>query len=66
MESRSVPLLDLKAQYATIKGEVSDAIDRVLESQAFILGKEVESMEEAMSLPVCHHHQPAAPAFLVV
>lgn len=49
MVSRNVPLLDLKAQYATIKGEVSEAIDRVLESQAFILGKEVQSLEERMT-----------------
>lgn len=36
-----VPLLDLKAQYATIKDEVRVAIDRVLESQHFILGMEL-------------------------
>ncbi|RLT40087.1 MAG: transcriptional regulator, partial [Chloroflexi bacterium] len=33
-----VPLLDLKAQYATIREEVRAAVDRVLESQYFILG----------------------------
>lgn len=36
-----VPLLDLKAQYATIKDKVQGAaIDRVSESQHFILGME--------------------------
>src|SRR5438552_2564567 len=40
-----VPLLDLKAQYATIREEVRDAIDRVCESQQFILGPEVSALE---------------------
>ncbi len=40
-----VPLLDLKAQYATIKDEIRLALDRVLESQRFILGPEVEALE---------------------
>jgi dTDP-4-amino-4,6-dideoxygalactose transaminase len=40
-----VPLLDLKAQYATIRDEVRQAMDRVLESQVFILGPEVEALE---------------------
>ena len=40
-----VPLLDLKAQYATIREEVRAAVDRVLESQYFILGPEVEALE---------------------
>jgi dTDP-4-amino-4,6-dideoxygalactose transaminase len=40
-----VPLLDLKAQYATIREEVRAAVDRVMESQHFILGPEVEALE---------------------
>jgi dTDP-4-amino-4,6-dideoxygalactose transaminase len=44
-----VPLLDLKAQYATIRSEVRDAIDRVCESQYFILGPEVAALEEAVA-----------------
>ena len=40
------PFLDLKAQFATIKNDVSDAISRVMESQHFILGKEVEAFEK--------------------
>jgi len=32
-----VPLLDLKAQYATIRAEVEAAIAEVMESQHFIL-----------------------------
>lgn len=44
-----VPLLDLKAQYATIRSEVRAAIDRVCESQRFILGPEVMSLEAAVA-----------------
>ncbi|HYR43208.1 MAG TPA: DegT/DnrJ/EryC1/StrS family aminotransferase [Terriglobia bacterium] len=44
-----VPLLDLKAQYASIKEEVRSAIDRVLESQRFILGPEVENLEREIA-----------------
>ena len=44
-----VPLLDLKAQYATIRYEVREAIDRVCDSQHFILGPEVKALEEAIA-----------------
>jgi dTDP-4-amino-4,6-dideoxygalactose transaminase len=40
-----VPLLDLKLQYQTIKSEVEPAILAIAESQALILGKEVENLE---------------------
>lgn len=45
----NVPLLDLKAQYATIKAEVTTAIAEVLESQHFILGPKVEQCEKAIA-----------------
>ena len=45
----NVPLLDLKAQYAAIKGEVEAAIGEVLESQHFILGPKVEQCEKAIA-----------------
>jgi len=41
----TVPFLDLKAQYQTIKDEVRPAIDRVLDSCAFVLGDEVAAFE---------------------
>lgn len=47
--SLSVPLLDLKAQFATIELEVRAAIDRVLQSQHFILGPEVSALEEEIA-----------------
>ncbi len=44
-----VPLLDLKAQYASIKGEIDEALIRVVESQHFILGPEVETLEKNLN-----------------
>lgn len=44
-----VPLLDLKAQYATIREEIREAIDRVCDSQHFILGPEVESLQDEIA-----------------
>jgi dTDP-4-amino-4,6-dideoxygalactose transaminase len=43
------PFLDLKAQYRTIKSEVDAVIQRVMESQQFILGPEVESFENEIA-----------------
>ena len=44
-----VPILDLKAQYALIRDEVQAAIERVMESQYFILGPEVEALEREIA-----------------
>ena len=46
---KAIPLLDLQAQYGTIRGEIREAIDRVCDSQHFILGPEVEALEEEVS-----------------
>lgn len=40
-----VPLLDLKAQYETIRGEIRAAIEEVVEEQNFILGRQVAALE---------------------
>ncbi len=45
-----VPLLDLKAQYATIKNEVLARINEVLDSQRCIGGPMVEELEKAVAL----------------
>jgi dTDP-4-amino-4,6-dideoxygalactose transaminase len=45
----NVPLVDLKAQYATIKPEVDAAIQRVLDNTNFILGDEVKTFETAFA-----------------
>ncbi len=42
----NVPLLDLKAQYKTLKNELDKALIRTAESQYFILGPEVAKLEE--------------------
>jgi len=44
-----IPLLDLKAQYSTIRSEIGEAIERVVESQHFILGPEVEGLEQEIA-----------------
>jgi dTDP-4-amino-4,6-dideoxygalactose transaminase len=41
-----IPFVDLKAQYASIKSEVAEAIQRVLDSAQFTLGPEVAALEE--------------------
>lgn len=45
----SVPFVDLQAQYRSIKTEVDAAIQRVLDTSAFILGREVEAFERAFA-----------------
>jgi len=44
-----VPLLDLKAQYATIKNEVLAAVSEVLDSQICILGPKVAELEQRVA-----------------
>ena len=41
-----IPLVDLKAQYHSIKSEIDAAITNVLESSQFILGSEVAAFED--------------------
>ncbi|MDY0079280.1 MAG: DegT/DnrJ/EryC1/StrS family aminotransferase [Ignavibacteriales bacterium] len=51
-----VPLLDLKAQYRTMKPAIDEALIRVAESQYFILGPDVEQMEKNMCEYIgCRH-----------
>lgn len=44
-----IPLLDLRSQYNSIKGKIGDAINAVLETQSFVLGREVESLEKEVA-----------------
>src|SRR5215204_3679317 len=44
-----VPFVDLQAQYRSIKAEVDAAVQRVLDTSAFILGREVEAFESAFA-----------------
>src|SRR5438094_9077663 len=43
------PLLDLKAQYAPLREEILSAITRVCDSQRFIMGPEIDALEEELS-----------------
>ena len=40
-----VPFIDLRAQHATIRTEVMEAVERVFENQSFVLGEEVSDFE---------------------
>lgn len=45
----TIPLVDLKAQYNSIKDELDTAIHRVVQSGQFILGSEVKAFEDEMA-----------------
>lgn len=45
----AIPLVDLKAQYRTIKPEIDAAVSRILENTSFILGSEVEGFEKSFA-----------------
>ncbi len=52
----SIPLLDLKPQYQALKAEIKDAVERVMDAQAFILGPEVAALEkEVAAYSGCAH-----------
>ncbi len=44
-----IPLVDLKAQYTSIKDEIDAAMQRVVNSTTFILGGEVDAFEQAFA-----------------
>src|SRR5262245_2561146 len=44
-----IPMLDLSRQYASIRDEVLGAVSRVCDSQSYILGAEVGSLEREFS-----------------
>jgi dTDP-4-amino-4,6-dideoxygalactose transaminase len=45
-----VPLLDLKAQFKTIRQEILEVTEAVFESQYFILGPQVEALEKEIAI----------------
>jgi dTDP-4-amino-4,6-dideoxygalactose transaminase len=49
----TIPLVDLKAQYAAIKPEIDAAMQRVVNNTSFILGKEVAEFEKNFAA-FCH------------
>ena len=44
-----IPLVDLKAQYDSLKNEIDDAIRSVIKNAQFILGQEVETFESELA-----------------
>ncbi|MEW4568781.1 DegT/DnrJ/EryC1/StrS family aminotransferase [Tautonia sp. JC769] len=48
-EPLSVPALDLKAQYRTIRDEVEPIVQELLESQMFVLGPNVAALEAELA-----------------
>jgi dTDP-4-amino-4,6-dideoxygalactose transaminase len=49
MDNGTIPMLDLKAQYLSLKGELDAAVLRVIESTQFINGPDVEAMEQEIA-----------------
>src|ERR1041384_4762229 len=45
----TVPFVDLRAQYLSIKAEINEAVTRVLDNTSFVLGREVEAFETAFA-----------------
>jgi len=45
----NVPLVDLRAQYTSIRNEIDSAIRDVIEQQQFVLGNNVEELEEKIA-----------------
>lgn len=45
----NVPLLDLKAQYAALRDSLHQAVERVMDSQRFVLGDEVRALESSIA-----------------
>src|SRR5512133_2008548 len=46
---RRVPLLDLSRQYGLLRDDLLQAVERVLDSQQFVLGDEVTALEREIS-----------------
>jgi dTDP-4-amino-4,6-dideoxygalactose transaminase len=45
----NVPLLDLQAQYVSLRDELQQAVERVMSSQRFVLGDEVRGLESSIA-----------------
>src|SRR6185503_851433 len=45
----NVPLLDLQAQFVSIRDQLQQAVERVMSSQRFVLGDEVRRLETSLA-----------------
>lgn len=52
----SVPMLDLQAQYTPIREQILDVVTRVCDSQRFIMGPEIEGMEQELAAMIGVKH----------
>lgn len=52
----AVPLLDLQAQYRPLRAELLAALERVCDTQRFILGPEVEALERELAAALDVRH----------
>ena len=48
-ETPGVPLLDLERQHAPLKGQIVEALSQVCESGRFVLGPDVERLEQSLA-----------------
>ena len=48
-DGAGVPLLDLQGQYAPLRQALLEAITRVCDSQRFIMGPEIEALEQELA-----------------
>ena len=48
-QPETVPQLDMSAQYAAIGGDIRTAVERVMASQQFVLGREGMALEEELA-----------------
>ena len=44
-----VPLIDLQAQYVSVRDSIREAVDRVFETQQFVMGPEVAALEAELA-----------------
>ncbi len=51
-----IPLVDLRAQYASLAGELMPAVERVLASGFYVQGREVEQFEQAFAAASSARH----------
>jgi len=52
----SVPMLDLQAQYRPIRDQILEVVTRVCDSQRFIMGPEIEGLEQELAALVGVKH----------
>ena len=52
----AVPLLDLEAQYRPLRDELLAAITRVCDSQRFIMGPEIDGLEQELAAQLGVRH----------